>query len=41
VWAAFLGLMDEYSAARVAAAEVAAAGDTYTGPPTFIDQIFT
>jgi nitrate/nitrite transport system permease protein len=41
VWDAFLGLMDEYSAARIAAAEVVAAGDTYTGPPTFIDQIGT
>ncbi len=38
VWQAFLGLMDEYSQARAAAA---ADGGAYTGPPTFIDQIFT
>ena len=38
VWQAFLGLMDEHFAAR---AEAAAAGANYTGPPTFIDQIFT
>ena len=41
VWQAFLGLLEEYSAARVAAAEAVAAGSTYTGPPTFIDQIVT
>ncbi len=41
VWAAFKELMVEYSAARVAAAEAVAAGSSYTGPPTFIDQIFT
>ncbi len=41
VWAAFKELMVENSAARVAAAEAVAAGSTYTGPPTFIDQIFT
>jgi len=41
VWEAFKGLMTEYGAARVAAAEAVAAGSTYTGPPTFIDQIFT
>ena len=41
VWAAFKELMVEYGAARVAAAEAVAAGSTYTGPPTFIDQIFT
>ncbi len=41
VWSAFLGLLDEASASRVAAAEAVAAGYTYTGPPTFIDQIFT
>lgn len=38
---AFFGLMDEYSAARVEAAAAVAAGSSYTGPPTFIDQIFT
>ena len=41
VWSAFIGLMDEAGAARVSAAEAAAAGYAYTGPPTFIDQIFT
>jgi len=41
VWQAFLGLLDEYSAARLAAAEAIAAGSIYTGPPTFIDQILT
>lgn len=41
VWEAFKGLMGEYSAARVAAAEAVAAGSSYSGPPTFIDQIFT
>jgi nitrate/nitrite transport system permease protein len=41
VWDAFKGLMVEYGAARTAAAEAVAAGSTYTGPPTFIDQIFT
>jgi nitrate/nitrite transport system permease protein len=38
---AFGGLIAEYSAARVEAAAAAAVGQTYTGPPTFIDQIFT
>ena len=41
VWVAFKELMVEYSASRVAAAEAVAAGSIYTGPPTFIDQIFT
>ncbi|MGE3693081.1 MAG: ABC transporter permease, partial [Novosphingobium sp.] len=41
VWDAFKGLMTEYSAARTIAAEAAAAGQPYSGPPTFIDQIFT
>jgi nitrate/nitrite transport system permease protein len=41
VWTAFGGLMDEYGAARTAAAEAVAAGTSYSGPPTFIDQIFT
>lgn len=41
VWTAFLGLMDENAAARIAASEAVAAGSTYTGPPTFVDQIFT
>ena len=41
VWEAFGGLMDENAAARADAAAAIAAGGTYTGPPTFIDQIFT
>lgn len=41
VWTAFLGLLDEAAASRVAATEAVAAGYAYTGPPTFIDQIFT
>lgn len=41
VWHAFGGLMEEYSAAGEAKAEAAAAGFEYTGPPTFVDQIFT
>jgi nitrate/nitrite transport system permease protein len=41
VWEAFKGLMVEYGAARTAAAEAVAAGSSYTGPPSFIDQIFT
>ncbi|MEO5586687.1 MAG: ABC transporter permease [Novosphingobium sp.] len=41
VWTAFKGLMVEYSAARVDAAAAEAAGSSYSGPPTFIDQIFT
>lgn len=41
VWDAFKGLMVEYAAASDAAAEAVAGGSTYTGPPTFIDQIFT
>lgn len=41
VWSAFLGLLDEAAASRTAAQEAVAAGYAYTGPPTFIDQIFT
>ncbi|MEP7222211.1 MAG: ABC transporter permease [Novosphingobium sp.] len=41
VWDAFKDLMIEYSAARTAAAEAVAGGSSYSGPPTFIDQIFT
>ena len=41
VWTAFLGLLDEAAASRAAAAEAVASGYVYTGPPTFIDQIFT
>ena len=41
VWDAFKGLMVEYAAARADAASAEAAGNMYSGPPTFIDQIFT
>ena len=41
VWDAFKGLMNENAAARISAAEATAAGYAYTGPPTFVDQIFT
>jgi nitrate/nitrite transport system permease protein len=41
VWNAFLGLMEENAAARAEAAVAEAAGQMYSGPPTFIDQIFT
>jgi nitrate/nitrite transport system permease protein len=41
VWTSFLGLMTEHAAARADAAAVVAAGGMYSGPPTFIDQIFT
>jgi nitrate/nitrite transport system permease protein len=40
VWAAFGGLMDDHFSARELAAESVAAGISYSGPPTFIDQIF-
>ncbi|MEJ6009123.1 ABC transporter permease [Novosphingobium aquae] len=41
VWTAFIGLMGEASAIRADAAVAEAAGSSYTGPPSFIDQIFT
>ena len=41
VWDAFKGLMVEYAAARADAATAEAVGQVYSGPPTFIDQIFT
>lgn len=41
VWTAFGGLLDEAAASRQAAREAVASGYAYTGPPTFIDQIFT
>lgn len=41
VWNAFVGLMDEYVVARSDAAVAEAAGQTWSGPPTFVDQIFT
>lgn len=41
VWDAFLGLMDEAAAARADAAAAVAAGGSYSGAPSFVDQIFT
>jgi len=41
IWSAFTGLMVEHSAARAEAAAAVAAGGLYSGPPTFVDQIFT
>lgn len=41
VWHAFTGLMDEAAVANAEAAAAEAGGGTYTGPPTFVDQIFT
>ena len=41
VWDAFKGLMVEFSAARAEALAAEASGQTYSGPPTFIDQILT
>jgi nitrate/nitrite transport system permease protein len=41
VWTAFVGLMSEHAGARAEAAAVVAAGGAYSGPPTFVDQIFT
>lgn len=41
VWSAFTGLLGEYSAARAEQAAAEAAGGTWSGAPTFVDQIFT
>jgi nitrate/nitrite transport system permease protein len=41
VWEAFKGLMVEFAAARADAAATEATGQFYSGPPTFVDQIFT
>lgn len=41
VWEAFKGLMTEFSAARAEQAAAEAAGGTWSGAPTFVDQIFT
>lgn len=38
---AFSGLMVEHAAARAEADAAVAAGSIYTGPPTFVDQVFT
>lgn len=41
VWHAFTGLMTEYAASRAEQAATVASGSVFTGPPTFVDQIFT
>jgi nitrate/nitrite transport system permease protein len=41
VWSAFLGLMGEAAASSAEAAAAEAAGSSYTGPPSFTDQIVT
>lgn len=41
VWSAFTGLMGEASAIRAEVAAAASAGSSYTGPPSFTDQILT
>lgn len=41
VWDAFKGLMVEYGAASAERAAAESGGGSYTGPPTFIDQILT
>ena len=41
VWSAFVGLMSEAAATRAEVAAAEATGSSYTGPPSFIDQIFT
>ncbi|MBC2664054.1 ABC transporter permease [Novosphingobium flavum] len=41
VWTAFTGLLGEYSAARAEQAAAEAAGGSWTGAPTFVDQVFT
>ncbi len=41
VWAQFVALMGEHADARTEAAAVVAAGGTWSGAPTFVDQIFT
>lgn len=41
VWDAFTGLMTEAAATRAEAAAAEAEGSRFTGPPSFIDQIFT
>jgi nitrate/nitrite transport system permease protein len=41
VWTQFLALMSEHGEARREAAAAVAAGGTWSGAPTFVDQIFT
>jgi nitrate/nitrite transport system permease protein len=41
VWTQFVALMGEHAEARREAAALAAAGGTWSGAPTFVDQIYT
>ena len=41
VWTAFVGLVGEWSASRSEQAAMEAAGGTWSGAPTFVDQILT
>lgn len=41
VWTAFTGLFGEYAAARAEQAAMEAAGGSWSGAPTFVDQVFT
>jgi nitrate/nitrite transport system permease protein len=41
VWTQFVALMGEHADARAEAAAAVAAGSTWSGAPTFVDQIFT
>ncbi|PLK27856.1 nitrate ABC transporter permease [Novosphingobium sp. TH158] len=41
VWTAFTGLMGEAAASRAEAAAIEASGGSFTGPPSFTDQIVT
>jgi nitrate/nitrite transport system permease protein len=41
VWTQFVALMGEHADARTEAAAVVAAGGTWSGAPTFVDQIYT
>jgi nitrate/nitrite transport system permease protein len=41
VWTQFVALMGEHADARAEAAAAVAAGGTWSGAPTFVDQIFT
>lgn len=41
VWNAFTGLLGEYSASRAEQVAAESAGGTWSGAPTFVDQVFT
>jgi nitrate/nitrite transport system permease protein len=41
VWTQFVALMGEHADARAQAAAAVAAGNTWSGAPTFVDQIYT